>query len=125
MKTLSRVIVLSAIVLNLIHLILPFSGFSLNKNYSPLLSLFGIVILSGIFYIYSSLKNDWKFLLVIYLSFIAQNISYQLNSGVPDYINLLIFQTNFPDFILFFSVLTWWYYRVYKSQITVPAKIKG
>lgn len=124
MKTLSRILILSAIGLNITHLILPFSGFSLNKNYSPLFSLLGVIVLSAIFYSYSSFKKDWKFLLVIYLSFISQNISYQVNNGVPDYINLYAFQSNFPDFLLFFSVLTWWYYRVYKNQNINPAKVK-
>lgn len=123
MKILSKLIILLSVVLNSIHLILPFSGFTLNINYSPLLSFVGIILLSLIFHIYSNFRNDWKYLFVIYFSFIAQNISYQVNSGVPDYINLYLLKSNIPDFLICSSILTWWYFRVYKSQINVATKV--
>lgn len=124
MRILSKILILLSIALNIIHLILPFSGFSLNDSFSPQASFFGILTVTVIFYLYSSIKKDWLFLLILYSSYICQNISFQLNNGVPDYINLYVFKSNIPDFLMFTSVLTWWYFRVYKSKITLPAEVR-
>lgn len=122
MKTLDKILLPLIIFLNLIHLILPV-GDKLNDKYSPAFSVIALFICLFCFKFFSDLKKDYRFIFSLVVSVITQNISNKVNGGVPDYINFLIFTSNIPDIIMFLTILTWWYYRVYKHPKINPAKI--
>jgi hypothetical protein len=121
MRTSSKLLFFSIFLLNGIHLLLPFE-YQLNKSFNPSISFLALGISLFIIQKVSDFKKDRKFLVCLILASVTQNVSYHLNSGVPDYINFGIFKSNIPDMLLFTTILTWWYYRVYKLPKLNPAK---
>ena len=121
---LSRLILLSlALVSNIIHLFIP--ARVINTNFDPILSFLSLGFFLGIIHFISSLKRDWVYILLILISYFSQVASYyKSGGGVPDYINLFIFDSNIPDFFITLTILTWWYSRVYKGSKFIPAKIE-
>lgn len=120
---LNRFVLISlSIILNIFHLYIPASV--INYNYDPILSLLSLLVFAGIIFFTSSFRSDWPFLAIISISLVFQNISFYSNGGVPDYINLVVIKSNIPDFFITFTILTWWYYRVYKLSKLLPAKIE-
>lgn len=122
MKTLNKTFLTVVILLNCIHLFLPF-GYNLNSNFNPALSILALSICLYCFKMFSNLKRDRFFVMALVFSVITQNISNKVNGGVPDYINFYLFTSNIPDMLIFGTILTWWYYRVYKHQNINPAKV--
>jgi len=121
MRTSNKLILLGIFLLNGIHLLLPFE-YQLNKTFNPSISFLALGISLYFIRINSDFKKDRLFFYSLILATITQNVSFQLNGGVPDYLNFGIFHSNIPDIILFISILTWWYYRVYKLPKLNPAK---
>jgi hypothetical protein len=121
MKTLNRFVIPAVITLNLIHLLLPF-GYKVNSSFNPAISILALGICLFFISKHSNLKKDSLFVFSLIASVITQNISNQVNRGVPDYINFWVFNSNIPDILIFTTLLTWWYYRVYKFPKLNPAK---
>ncbi len=121
---LSRFLIfLVAVILNVVHLFIP--ARIINYNFDPLLALLAFITFLTIVYFTSSFKRDFIFIFLIFTSFISQVIGYYQNGGgAPDYLNLLFLDSNIPDFIISLTILTWWYYRVYKQPNFIPAKIE-
>ena len=118
---LSRPLLISvAVVLNIFHLFIP--ARIINYNFDPLLALLSFVTFLTIVFFTSSFKKDLVFIVLILVSFLSQLISYYQNGGgAPDYINLVVLDSNIPDFLITATILTWWYYRVYKQPKIIPA----
>jgi len=109
--------------INLLHLYIP--GKVFNNNFDPYLSLLAFGIFFGLVAFISSLKKDWTYVSILGISLTIQVYSFFKNGGgVPDYINLGFFDTNIPDFFITLTILTWWYYRVYKQPRFIPAEIE-
>jgi hypothetical protein len=121
MRTSNKLFLFVAILLNGIHIILPFE-YQLNKSFNPSISFLALGISLLIVQKFSDFKKDRMFLILLILASLTQNISFHLNGGVPDYLNFGLFKSNFPDILLFSTILTWWYYRVYKLPKLNPAK---
>jgi len=81
---------------------------AVNELFNPFLGavfLCSILILS---YLTRSLKEDSYFIIILTISFISQVSGFYLNGGkVIDYINLLVFYSNLPDLVIFFTLLTY------------------
>jgi len=122
---LSRVLILSlAVILNTFHFFIPAQV--INYSFDPILGLMSFLVFLVIVYFTSSLKKDLIFILLLSISLVSQITSYFFNSGgVPDYINLFIVNSNIPDFFITFTILTWWYYRVYKQTQVSPAEVNS
>jgi len=118
---LSRVILFFlAVLLNSLHFIIPAKV--INYSFDPFIGLLSLLGFMFIVYFTSSFKKDLIFVMIIVASFATQVVSFYLNNqGVPDYINLLIINSNIPDFLITATLLTWWYYRVYKQSKLDPA----
>jgi hypothetical protein len=112
-----------AVVINLAHFFIPAKVY--NPNFDPILSALSLIVFLSIIHLTSSLRKDFLFIILISLSLISQISSYYLNGGrIPDYIDLYLVNSNLPDFMISFTILTWWYYRVYKQPEMIPAKIE-
>lgn len=123
MSSKSLVVVFLAVILNTAHFFIPATIF--NYSYDPVLGLLSFIIFISIIYFTSSIKKDILYLFLMLSSFLAQVLSYFINGrGVPDYINLSFFNSNIPDFLISFTLLTWWYFRVYKQPNSKPAEIE-
>jgi hypothetical protein len=118
---LSRPLLISvAVVLNIFHLFIP--ARIINYNFDPLLALLSFVTFLTIVFFTSSFKKDLVFIVLILVSFLSQLVSYYQNGGgASDYINLVVLDSNIPDFLITVTILTWWYYRVYKQPKIIPA----
>jgi len=121
MKTLNKFILPAVLILNGIHILLPFE-YSLNSSFNTSVSLISLGLCLFLIKKISSLVKDKAVVVTLITSVITQNISNQVNRGVPDYLNFYFFKSNIPDILIFMSLLTWWYYRVYKSPKLLSAK---
>ncbi len=121
---LSRLLLISlAVILNTLHFFIPAQV--INYSFDPLLALLSFVTFLTIVFFTSSFRRDVVYIALILVSFIAQVASYYQNGGgAPDYINLIVLDSNIPDFLITITILTWWYYRVYKQPKIIPAKIE-
>lgn len=116
------VLLLLAVSLNILHIFIP--ARVINYNFDPVLGLLSFLVFLAIVYFTSSLKSDYFFFVLLGISFVSQVYSYFLNGGgVPDYIDLYLFNSNIPDFVITLTILTWWYKRVYKHHKLTPAEI--
>lgn len=113
----------SAVVFNALHFFIP--ARVINYNFDPLLALLSFVTFLTIVFFTSSFKKDIVYIVLILVSFVAQVASYYQNGGgASDYINLLVLDSNIPDFLITTTILTWWYQRVYKQPKIIPANIE-
>jgi len=121
MKTLNKLILPSVLLFNGIHILLPFE-YTLNSSFNSSISIISLGLCLYIIKKLSSFSKDRIVVLTLIVSVLTQNISNQVNKGVPDYLNFYLFKSNIPDILIFISILTWWYYRVYKSPKFVSAR---
>jgi hypothetical protein len=121
---LSRVFFLSlAVILNTIHFFIPAQV--INYSFDPILGGLSFLLFLIIVGFTSNFKKDILFLALILISFLSQLTSFFVNGGVPDYINLYFFNSNIPDLFITLTLLTWWYYRVYKLSKINPAEVNS
>lgn len=122
---LNRLLILSlAVILNIFHFFIPAQ--IINYNFDPVLGIMSFVVFLVIVYFTSSFKRDLIFISLLSISLFSQITSFYINEkGVPDYINLILINSNIPDFIITFTILTWWYYRVYKQPQVSPAEVNS
>ena len=67
--------------------------------------MFSIFVLS---YVTKSIKEDSFYLNLLLFSYISQVLGFFLNGEkVIDYINLVVFYSNIPDLVIFFTLLTY------------------
>lgn len=117
------VFLIFTVTLNIYHLYIP--ARVLNFAFEPFISILAFLTFLIIVFFISSLKTDWIFISTLGISLASQIYSFYSNGGgVPDYINLYFFDSNIPDFFISLTILTWWYYRVYKQSNLIPAKLE-
>lgn len=121
MRTLNKYILPLVLILNCIHILLPFE-YTINSGFNSTFSIISLALCLILIKKISNLVKDRLVVFTLVVSVITQNISNQVNRGVPDYFNLYLFKSNIPDVLIFLSLLTWWYYRVYKSPKLLSAK---
>lgn len=86
----------------------------LNDKFNPVYGLITILVMSWLM-IKSGNNLIERFLIsVVSITFGFQIIGYFINgNAVRDYIGLVVFQTNIPDMIIFFTLLT---YLIFKAK---------
>lgn len=120
---LSRLVfIFLAVILNSIHFFIP--ARIINYSYDPILGSLAFLVFLLIVWLTSGLKKDLVFLSILFISLVSQISSFFVNGGVPDYINFYFFNSNIPDLFISLTLLTWWYYRVYKQPKITPADLE-
>ena len=120
---LSRLVfIFLAVILNSIHFFIP--ARIINYSYDPILGSLAFLVFLLIVWLTSGLKKDLVFLSSLFISLVSQISSFFVNGGVPDYINFYFFNSNIPDLFISLTLLTWWYYRVYKQPKITPADLE-
>lgn len=80
----------------------------MNYNFKPII---GFILISFLYWLEIKIRGTETeiFLLkLLALSYIFQVIGYLLNNfKVIDYIDLVVLQTNIPDLVIFFTLLTY------------------
>lgn len=122
-RMLNRVLLIAiAVILNTLHYFIPAQ--IINYSFDPLLGVLSLLVFFLIIWFTSSIKKDSLYLSLVVISFLSQLGSFFINGGVPDYINFYFFKSNIPDILITLTILTWWYYRVYKDAKINPAELE-
>lgn len=111
-----RILISIVILINSIHLFI--NTGVLNEKFNPFLGLFLILSLIWLSIKTGDFVRESFLILLISISFLFQVTGYLLNNlRVRDYINFVVFQTNIPDMVIFFTLLTYLVFKAKSSQI--------
>jgi len=85
-----------------------------NENFNPIYGFLLLLFMTSFYIKGKGGEIEKMFISLISLTFGFQIIGYFLNGGkVRDYLDLLVFKTNIPDLIIFFTLLT---YLIFKAK---------
>ena len=111
-----RILVSILIILNIPHLFI--NTGVVNEKFNPLFGLFLILCLYWLAKKTGKMNSEMLFILIISLTFGFQVLGYLINNfRVRDYIDLVVFQTNIPDMIIFFTLLTYLFFKAKSYQL--------